>query len=641
MLNKSIAYRLSVYISLAVVAVFVAFIAMAYAFNSRIVKSNIENKAIGMSVEPIKQVEIKIVSTKEVAANIANQALFYHSNNNLQLLLSMVMEKYPHLNAIHIEFEENYPFSKFQYFHAYRNADSIIFEQTAEMVYHCQNEKKYFDEVKKQGVPDWTKIFECNRNHNMVISYFVPIPSANGGQAQETIGSVICELSLDELNSSINSLRIGKTGYAFLVSREGNYITHPNKEWIYRKNLYSLKKEEYRSKDPEKEINLVLTEIPSGSGIVYPEYLGFKKSWVYFKKISETGWTLIFIVPYNEIFVPLYLLLLRMMFFAVLGILLIFMIITYITNKLIAPLSTVTSQLKRFSSRAGDNELATMDEVQLVSESLHYLKEWYVSYRQLQTQEEKKSNQRKLDLSDASEIQRSLIKLDFTEVNKRDEIALHAIYKPARTVSGDLFDFNFLDDENMVITIGDVSGKGVPASLFMSIAQTVIKSNAKIRKPAKIVNQVNNELYTTNQHQFFLTLFLAVVNLKTGVMKYCNAAHTATYILKSNGELTELRTSHGMPLGLYPEKGYAESKITLQPGDIIVFYTDGVSEAQNENKVQFGDNRMRTLLADVKKHEPEDVVNTLENAVLAHKGNAAQTDDITILAVKYKGTKKA
>ncbi len=369
--------------------------------------------------------------------------------------------------------------------------------------------------------------------------------------------------------------------------------------------------------------------------------MNYEKCWVHYTPIKETSWTLFFVVLHNELFERLYLLVLRMLFFAVLGILLIFFIITYITNKLIKPLSTVTTQLKRFSSSSNETDFATQNEVQLVSESLNYLKTWYEKFEISKYQEEIINSQRTQDLHEASEIQMSLINTDFSAFNGRDDVDLYAIYKPARIVSGDLFDFFFLDDDNLFFSIGDVSGKGISAAFFMSVAQTLIKSNSKLKSPGKIVIGTNNELFTTNQHQFYLTLFAGVLNLKTGVLKYCNAAHTATLILNSKGELSDLNSTHGMPLGLYPNREYEEAFINVEPGSSLILYSDGVTDMQNSEKIHFGTERFYQLLRSQRDMNPRILIQNIENELSLFREDMTQTDDITIMVLQFKNTKKA
>ncbi len=638
MIDKSIAYRLSIYISLAVIGVFLTFIIFAYYFNRNIIKSNIESKATRLGYEAMMLGERQLVSTKEITVNISEQILFFAQHNNVDFLVDNLLKKYVFLNAIHINIDSVVPNLKYRNYYYVRTKDSIRAQKENGLYYHCQIERAIFEDISSGRIPGWTSVFHCERNNNQVISYYSPINIQNSNNEFVTVGSVITELSLSEINDSINSLKLGINGYSFIVSKDGTYLTHPYKDFIQNKKLFDITKKEYKTTNAE--ISKILENGNSGFVIAYPEYLNYQKSWVYYTPIRETGWMLVLVVPYRELFLPLYLLILRMLFFSVLGILIIFFIVTYISNKLIQPLSNVTSQLKKFSNTAGNLEMNTWNEVELVSGSLEYLQTWYNKFKVSQDQEEKLNTQRLKDTYEASEIQMSLIKTDFSLFNHSTDIDLYALFKPAHIVSGDLYDFFFLDNDNLFFTIGDVSGKGIPAAFYMSVAQTLLKSNSRYKTPGKVVTNANNELYTLNQHQFFVTLFCGVLNIKKGVLTYCNAAHTSAFVLKSNGEIIELEQSHGLPLGIYLNREYSESKIKLKPGDSIVLLTDGVIELQNSEKEIFGIERFLNVLNSSAAYRPKLLVEKIENDLKIFQGDFQQTDDVTILIVKYEAKKK-
>lgn len=639
MFNKSIAYRLSIYISIAVISVFLAFILIAYFFNSNIIRSNIEKEAISLGSKAMMLGERQLVSTKEITSNVSDQALFFAQQNKVEVFVCMLMKKYPFLNAMHINIKPDIPNIAYRNYYCFRSNDSIHFQKDNEFIYNCKNEKRIFESIIVEDTPGWTEVFNCEKNRNQVVAYYSPIRTQDHNREKVTVGSVLTELSLHDLNDTINSLKIKESGYAFIVANDGTYLTHPNKDYILKRNLFKIQEKEY--KVTEAGINDVLINGETGSVIAYPEYMNYEKCWVYYTPVRETGWTLFFVVPHNEMFLPLYLSVLRMLFFSVLGILVIFFIITYISNKLIQPLSNVTTQLKKFSSEGNDIESKTRNEVELVSESLNYLKTWYEKFEIHRHHEEKLNTQRKQDLLEASEIQMSLINKNFSAFTDRDDVDLFAIYKPARIVSGDLFDFFFLDRDNLFFSIGDVSGKGISAAFFMSVAQTLIKSNSRLKAPGKIVSGANNELFTVNQHQFFLTLFVGVLNLKTGMLKYCNAAHTPSLILNSKGEVTELNELHGMPLGLYPKREYTEASVKLVPGNSLVLYSDGVTELQNEDNQHFGIQRFFQILSPLSVMKPQVLIEKIEKNLESFQGNMKQADDITILVLQFKHKKKA
>ena len=632
MFNKSIAYRLTLFISLAVIAVFVAFIVVNKLFNSDLLRKNIENKAINMSLEVNSLVNRNILTTKEVAANIAEQIIYYSKNGDAEVLLSHVMNKYPFLNAIHIKIAPSIQldFNHYYIFQDYN--DKLIFIQDTQLVFYCQKEKMLFDNIPDSAVAGWTEPYWCHEKDDIVVSYYTPVMYQILSSQKEYLGHVICELSLTDLNRAINSMEIGERGYAFLITHHGDYITHPNPDYILNQNVFSLPS---KSLDSQK-INLqeILQNRRTGSTIVYPEILNFEKSWVYYTPVNEDRWFLIFVMPWKELFSQLNWLTIRMIFFALAGILFIYFIIFYISRKLLDPLSDVTSKLTLLSGLETGEE-ATGNEVQMVSDTLEYLKEWFAQYRIVSEAEEMKSLRRKQDLQQASEIQQGLIKTKFPAFPNRTDIDLYAIYKPARIVSGDLFDYFFIDDNNLVFTIGDVSGKGIPAAIFMSVAQTIIRNKGSLKASKEMVNKANIELSTSNHHQFFLTLFLGVLNLKTGVLTYCNAAHDFPYILKSGGEITELKETHGLPLGLYPDKGYKETTVKLDKGDTIVLYTDGVTELLNSKKQQFGSERFKENLRRMAGLTPAEMVERVEKELNQFRDDNPQTDDICLFAIKY------
>jgi len=264
------------------------------------------------------------------------------------------------------------------------------------------------------------------------------------------------------------------------------------------------------------------------------------------------------------------------------------------------------------------------------------MRAWYEKYEQTQSVEKKKQERRREDLQQASEIQQSFIKTNYPAFPGRKDIDLFSTYIPARGVSGDLFDYFFLDKDHLVLTMGDVSGKGVPAAFFMSIAQTTIKTNALLPQANVIVENSNKELCTSNQHQFFLTLFLGVLNIKTGIMEYCNAAHTPGYILKQNGDLITLDQSHGLPLGLYPDKSYGVAEILMDKNDTLILYSDGVTELLNEEQKQYGKEKLEENLQSLAGKSPKEMVERLEKSLHVYMGSAKQTDDITMLIFNYK-----
>ncbi len=633
MLNKSIAYRLSVFISIAVISVFIAIIFISYLFNSQYVNEDIKNKAIALSNELITKIEEPLVATREVSLNISQQIVFYSRHRHPELLIRSLMKMYPFINTIIIHIDSDVPNLKSYDFYSYRENDSIFFETHNEKYYHCLNEKSIIEDISKNKQHSWTKVFLCQRNQNQVVSSYSPVFYGNE-DSRHKAGYVICEVSLNNLNDTLNSIKVGENGFAFLLSEDGRFMTHPVKEFVLKKSIFS----ESEGALNKKRTNLkrILKKGLSGSFVAYPKFLNGKKHWVYYTRLKEIKWTVVFAMPYNQLFKPLYISILKMLLISVLGIIIIYFLIRYITNRLVNPLSVATNRLMTFVKETGDiGGVDSLNEIKLVSESLNTLKSGYEKFKIKQSEEEKKNQRQMMDLLQAAEIQRSLIKTDFSIFEQIKEIDLFAIYKPVQVVSGDLFDFFFDNNDNLIFTMGDVSGKGVPAAFFMSIAQPIIRNSAKLFEAGKIMQDINDKLFTINKHQFFLTLFLGVLNLKTGKLNYCNAAHTPSYILKASGEINQLDQMHGLPLGLYSGKTYNNAEIKLEKGDSIFLYTDGVTDMRDENGVHFGNERLIDNLYNLIGEQPKELVLRIEKSVETFRGESAQTDDITIMNIKY------
>ncbi len=626
MIDKSIGYRLSFNVSVAVIIVFIAFIIANFLFNQRLLRENIENKAIGLSVEVISTINREVLSTTEITANTSKQVPFYYRNGNLEMLLMQMVTAYPFLASAEVFFDTAYAHPEY-YYAVVQKENEFEYRQKKLPVFSNETEKHSYLRIGKSAIPGWSAPYLWKETGEVVASYYYPI-SEESDDGQRVSGYLCSKLSLSALNEAINKIKIGQRGYAFVVDTSGYYLTHPDKSRILNANLFSVSSKIFNRDN--LNLNEIFNQKLTGSTIAYPDVFDYEKSWVYFSPIDKTSWYLVFIMPYSDLYKDLYGVTVRMAIFALLGVILLYFLITYITKKQIEPLSNITSRLTSFSSPF---KLNTKNEIKQVANSLEYLKIWFEQYQIAREKEVLNNTQHSRDLQQASEIQQSLIKNSFPAFPERSDLDLHAIYNPAQVVSGDLFDYFFLDDNNLLFTIGDVSGKGIPAAIFMSVCQTVIRNNSKYKQPRKIVEKSNSELATSNNHQYFLTLFLGVLNIKTGVLSYCNAAHTFPLILKPDGKIVELQSTHGLPLGLYREKKYNDEQVVLEHGDTILLYTDGVFDALNEKNILSGSRWFQKKLGKMKNLSPMEITNLLEHEI--NKTENQHKDDVCLLAIKY------
>ena len=242
------------------------------------------------------------------------------------------------------------------------------------------------------------------------------------------------------------------------------------------------------------------------------------------------------------------------------------------------------------------------------------------------------------ELNVAREIQLGILPKTFPGKPDSMGFDLYALIEPAKEVGGDLYDFFMVDEDHLCFTLGDVSDKGVPAALFMVITRTLIKTLAQKGIPvADLMCQVNNLLAQDNPNAMFVTLVIAIINLKTGQIRYANGGHNPPIILPAGQEPYYKKNLSGPIVGAIDDIPYTEIQLALKPQDAVFLYTDGVTEAMNPDKEQFSEER---LIGEVTAHKDEHCANVVKNVlekVKAHARTAPQSDDITVLMLRYNG----
>ena len=292
---------------------------------------------------------------------------------------------------------------------------------------------------------------------------------------------------------------------------------------------------------------------------------------------------------------------------------------------------TVATRCEPFKQGYGEVSSLTGACVEMVEEINRYtdnLKQATVEQQRIKT-----------ELDVASQIQRDMLPSIFPPFPDRSEIDLYASMTPAKEVGGDFYDFYMLDQEHLVLTIADVSGKGVPASLFMVISMTLLNNYAQSSvSPKEILGYVNHQLCQNNDAMMFCTVWLGILNLKTGRLIASNAGHEYPAIRRSGGEFELFRDKHSAPLGFRDGLQYQEYEIQLFPGDCLFEYTDGVTEATDASEELFGEERMLEALNSAPDASVEQKISRVYDAIHGFVKDAPQFDDITMLCLQYKGS---
>lgn len=322
----------------------------------------------------------------------------------------------------------------------------------------------------------------------------------------------------------------------------------------------------------------------------------------------------------------------------------------YVEKNITDPLEQLSLMAREFAARDHGKarnsrefidrfeSIRTGDEIEHLSGSFRQMMEDITDYVENLKAATREKERIRAELSVATQIQADMLPRIFPPFPDRPEFDIYASMKPAKEVGGDFYDFFLVDDSHLAVVIGDVSGKGVPAALFMVIAKTLIKNHAQFgSEPADIFTIVNNQLCEGNEAGLFVTAWLGVLNIRSGQLTYVNAGHNPPLLRRRDQSFEYLKVPAGFVLAGLEDIRYTQLSITLSGGDKLFLYTDGVTEAENKEKEPYGVERLREALNGMQEKTAQELVAGVRRSVADFAGEAEQFDDITMLAVTYTG----
>ena len=333
---------------------------------------------------------------------------------------------------------------------------------------------------------------------------------------------------------------------------------------------------------------------------------------------------------------------LRWRLILLMGILLIViaLVVILVTSLMMRPLRFLHSGVKQVAkgNLTYQQEIISNDEIGDLSRAFNKMVSDLGKHVEQLKQTTAAKEKMESELKIAHNIQMSIIPNTFPAFPERTEFNLYAKLITAKAVGGDLYDFFFIDGRRLCFVVGDVSGKGVSAALFMAVTRTLLRSKAiEGISAASLITEVNNCLCLENDACMFCTLFLAILDIKTGVCEFTNAGHNRPYLVLERDRIEPLAKVHGAPLGVIENKTYNSDTITLKKGEAIVIYTDGVTEAQTVTHEMFEEDRLEAVVRDNMTVSPQVLTDKIVGAVKDFEGEADQADDITVLVLRYLG----
>jgi len=356
-----------------------------------------------------------------------------------------------------------------------------------------------------------------------------------------------------------------------------------------------------------------------------------------FGRYMDNGWLLSIQIPETEIFAEVEKQNNRFSILIAVSSAAMLCLAYYAISKLInAPIKRLTLGVSRLALGNLDTriEIKSKDELGQFAEVLN--KMTFDLKKSIEERDRERAEKERIgtELNVAASIQASMLPCIFPPFPERTEFDLYASMLPAKEVGGDFYDFYFIDKDTLAVVIADVSGKGVPAALFMVITKTLIKNCSFCKSPKNVLESVNNKLCENNEADMFVTAFMGFYNIASGRFLFVNAGHNPPLIKKNENGYEFLETQPGFVLGWMKNAQYKEIEIFIKPGDVLYLYTDGVTEAMNGKKELFGEKRLLEVLNSNRDLAPNELLSAVKREVDKFADGAEQADDITMLAIK-------
>lgn len=495
----------------------------------------------------------------------------------------------------------------------------------------------WFQIPRELGGTEWSEpYYDEGGGNTLMATCSAPFYETKNG-SRSFAGVVTADISLVRLTDIVSSIKVLKTGFAFLLSRNGTVLAHPSRDYIMNESLFSIA-EERQSRELR---NIARRMAEGGSDFIPYRTVSGVDSWLYYAPLRGVGWSLGVIFPRDELLADIRRLTLHMAVMGLGGILLLTIVIMFIARSITTPLRALAAATDPIA--AGDfdaplPEFRSRDEVGVLAHDFCLMRDALKDHVRRLTETTAARERMESELKIAHDIQMSILPKTFPPFPTREEFDLFAVILPAREVGGDFYDFFQIDDNQLCFVMADVSGKGVPAALFMAVTKTLIKSFARVGvTPDAIVSHVNEELAEGNDACMFVTLFCGIMNIKSGEIQYANAGHNPPMVLKKSGAVEWLPRASSLVAGAMPGVPYKSEVFVLSPGDSLFLYTDGVTEAMNPEEELFSEERLEKCLATCAGRPITETLRLVMDDLHGFTRDAPQSDDITMMMIRYEG----
>ena len=642
-MNKIIAYirrKLSVRVSLWVVFFAAVIFNIALGFLFFQAREAVRQEAVSRATQILDKTSLRvdsILNRVEVASNMTRWLVERHPDkaDSMFVYSRGMLQNNPDFYNCSIAFEPYYFRDKGRYFSAYTKhvGDSLRTMQGGSDHYQYFFVDWYLMPQLLEK-PCWTEPYMDldvpTNSSEMVTSYCQSLKNKQG----QVVGVINTSLSISWLSQTISAVKPYPNSYSIMIGRGGTYFVHPDTTKITRQTIFTQTLEQ-----PDTALAALGYAMQRGEEGMKEMSLSGEDCLVFYKPLGQTGCSMAIVCPESDIFSGFDRLRHTIMAIITIGLLMMLYFFIRIITRELKPLRRLAKEAETIASGQFDAELPDfqrVDEIGQLSHSFGNMQQSLVKYIEelKSTTTQKASIER--DLKVASDIQMGMLPEKFPSRDDRDDVQLYASLTPAKQVGGDLFDFYFRD-EKLFFCIGDVSGKGIPASLFMALTRSAFRTvSAHESMPGRIVTTMNKTIADMNKQFMFVTLFVGVLDLPTGRLHYCNAGHDAPLLVGAG--VGRLPCIPNVPVGFFPAWDYVPQEAQIFTGTTIFLFTDGLTEAMDADQNQFQMERVNDVASQAlsnQQQEPRQLIARMTEAVHKFVGDAEQSDDLTMMAIQY------
>jgi sigma-B regulation protein RsbU (phosphoserine phosphatase) len=632
--------KLSVRVSLWVVffAAIIFNVALGFLFYQA--REAVRQEAISRATQILGKTSLRvdsILNRVEVASNMTKWLVERHPNKSDSMFVYSrgMLQNNPDFYNCSIAFEPYYFKDKGRYFSAYtkHNGDSLRTIQGGSDNYQYFFVDWYLMPQLLEK-PCWTEPYidldVPTNTSEMVTSYCQTINNKQG----QMIGVINTSLSITWLSKNISAVKPYPNSYSIMIGRGGTYFVHPDTSKITRQTIFTQTLEQ-----PDTALTALGYAMTHGEEGMKQMSINGEDCYVFYKPLGQTGCSMAIVCPESDIFGGFDRLRNSVRAIVLIGLLMMLYLFIRIITRELKPLRRLAYEAETIASGQFDAVLPDfqrIDEIGQLSHSFGNMQQSLVKYIEELKETTLQKASIESDLRIASGIQMGMLPEKFPTRADHDDVQLYASLTPAKEVGGDLFDFYFRD-EKLFFCIGDVSGKGVPASLFMAVTRAIFRTvSSHESMPDRIITAMNKTVIDMNKTYMFVTLFVGVLDLPTGRLYYCNAGHDAPLLVGAGVGI--LPCDPNVPVGFMPDWKYSLQEAHIFTGTTIFLFTDGLTEAMNANLELFEMERINEVanqaLAD-QQQEPRQLIARMTEAVHQFVGDAEQSDDLTMMAIQY------